>query len=97
LKKISIAFQLYATDHNDEYPFMVSTNKDGTKDFGVDVWPHYATMSNELTSPRILVCPKDRRPPAKDWASLRNQNVSYFPNLDATRRRHRRFWPATRI
>ncbi len=41
-------------------------------------------MSNGLANnPRILACPKDRRPPAKDWASLRNQNISYFLNPNA--------------
>jgi len=35
-------------------------------------------MSNELATPKLLVCPGDRmRVPAKDWASLAPTNCSY--------------------
>lgn len=40
-------------------------------------------MSNELATPRILVCPADGREPAADFVSLRNANVSYFISVDA--------------
>ncbi len=38
----------------------------------------FCSMSNELSTPRILVCPGDhQRVPARDWASLNESNCSY--------------------
>jgi hypothetical protein len=38
----------------------------------------FQSMSNELATTRILVCPGDRqRVPAKDWTSLGATNCSY--------------------
>jgi hypothetical protein len=41
--------------------------------------PDFLTMSNELHSPKILICPGDRsKTPAADWSQFDpNQNVSY--------------------
>jgi hypothetical protein len=42
-------------------------------------------MSNELSSPRILICPEDQsRQRATNFAVLTNANLSYFIGLDAT-------------
>jgi prepilin-type processing-associated H-X9-DG protein len=40
-------------------------------------------MSNELSTPKILVCPADNRTAAASFARLENQNVSYFVGLNA--------------
>ena len=40
--------------------------------------PDFLSMSNELSTPRILVCPGDtNRPVAADWASFTSANCSY--------------------
>ena len=44
---------------------------------------YYQALSNELTSPVILICPSDRRSPAPDFRSLTTNNISYFLNIDA--------------
>lgn len=45
---------------------------------------HFLVLSNELSTPRILVCPADtNRIAATNWSSLRNGNISYFVALDA--------------
>jgi hypothetical protein len=42
-------------------------------------WPaDFLSMSNELTTPKILVCPADKgKTKAVDWASFSEENVSY--------------------
>ena len=41
-------------------------------------------MSNELSTPYILICPADVRPRAKDFGStFSNTNISYFVGVDA--------------
>src|SRR5881296_3603291 len=40
-------------------------------------------LSNELVTPKILVCRSDKRPAATNFATLRDVNVSYFTGLNA--------------
>jgi prepilin-type processing-associated H-X9-DG protein len=86
LKQDGIAFRLWEGDNGDKYPMAVSTNKGGTMEYAEDgnAFRHFQVMSNELSTPKILVCPADDRTPAASFARLKNQNVSYFVGLDAT-------------
>jgi hypothetical protein len=48
-------------------------------------------MSNELSTPKILICPADTRMVANNFIHLKNQNVSYFVGLEATDNYPQRF------
>ena len=50
------------------------------------VYPHFQVMSNELSTPRILLCPNDeKRSYATNFGvDLTDRNLSYFVNIDAT-------------
>ncbi len=87
LKQIGLAFRTWAIDNGGQFPFNVSTNADGTMEFcapGSDGFDtnaalHFQVMSNELSTPRILICPKDRsRQPALGFPNLQATNVSYI-------------------
>jgi type II secretory pathway pseudopilin PulG len=86
LKQDGLAFRLWEGDNGDKYPMAVSTNKNGTMEYAEDgnAFRHFQVMSNELSTPKILVCPADDRTAAASFARLKNQNVSYFLGLDAT-------------
>lgn len=60
----------------------------GTKDFLDDptqLWRHFAIVSNELSTPKILVCPSDpERTVAPNFASFGPSNLSYFLGLQTT-------------
>jgi hypothetical protein len=86
MKQIGLSFRTWAIDNNDNFPFNVSTNKGGTLELcapGSDGFDrnaafHFRVMSNELSTPQILVCPADRkRQPALDFLSLQPSYVSY--------------------
>jgi prepilin-type processing-associated H-X9-DG protein len=95
LKQIGVGFRTWALDNGDKYPAQVSITNGGTMEF-VDsgaVWPHFSVMSNELSTPKILVCPQDvARIPwtAATFGSgapncipfCSNTNVSYFVGVD---------------
>ena len=83
LKQDGLAFRLWEGDNGDKYPMAVSTNKNGTMEYAADVFRHFQVMSNELSTPKILVCPADNRTAAASFARLKNQNVSYFVGLNA--------------
>jgi prepilin-type processing-associated H-X9-DG protein len=86
LKQAGLAVRIWSGDNGDKYPMEVPSNLGGSKEFttGADVFRHFLVMSNELSTPRILVCPNDDRMAAADFAHLKNQNVSYFVGLDAS-------------
>jgi type II secretory pathway pseudopilin PulG len=85
LKQCGLAFRIWEGDNNDKYPMAVSTSAGGTMEYstGADTFRHFQVMSNELSTPRILICPADTRIVANDFVRLENQNVSYFVDLDA--------------
>jgi len=61
------------------------TNRGGTLEVANDVWRTFQVMSNELSDPRILVCPADtKRVAAANFTNaFGNENISYFIGLDA--------------
>lgn len=87
MKQIGLAFRVWAVDNDDTLPFNLSTNKGGTLELslpGSDGFDrnaafHFQVMSNELSTPRILVCPADtKKRAALNFASLGPENVSYL-------------------
>ena len=83
---IGMSFRMWAMDNGDQFPFNVSTNKGGTLElcapgpdgFDRNSYVHFLVMSNELNTPKVLVCPEDpSTPSALDWASLQARNVTY--------------------
>ncbi|MGE3311693.1 MAG: type II secretion system protein [Limisphaerales bacterium] len=102
LKQLGIAFRVFSTDNGDRYPMNVSTNEGGSSDYlganataGVlDIWRHFWVMSNELTTPKVLLCAADSgRYEATNWNDMaarttaRNAAISYGlgPEADETR------------
>jgi prepilin-type processing-associated H-X9-DG protein len=88
LKQIGLAFRMWSNDHGEKFPMqssMFGTNG-GTMEFNLTgaVWRHFQMLSNELNTPKVLVCPDDKaRSRITDWPSLtNNSHLSYFVGLD---------------
>jgi hypothetical protein len=86
LKQIGLAINLWALEHQGRFPFNVSTNDGGTMEFsaqGTDgfdrnAFLHLQVMSNELHTPCVLVCPRDRvAKPSVDFNVLGATNITY--------------------
>jgi competence protein ComGC len=88
LKQLGLAFRTWSLDNNGHFPMQVSVVNGGTVEVVVSgsVYPHFQVMSNELSTPKILVCPQDmKRSYATNFAiDLSDTNLSYFLNMDAT-------------
>src|SRR5215472_13254462 len=87
LKQTGLAYHVWEGDHGDQYPMAVSETNGGSMEFttGPNAFRHYLVMSNELSTPRILVCPADsgaNRFYATNW-NIGNSNISYFVGVDA--------------
>ena len=93
LKQVGLAFRIWEGDNNDKYPMDTPVDKGGTKEYstGADTFRHFQVMSNELSTPKILICPMDTRTVATSFAHLKNENVSYFVGLDAKDSEPQRF------
>ena len=86
LKQIGIAFRLWEGDNNGKYPMVVSVTNGGAMELITtgNVAACFQVMSNELSTPKILLCPEDtRRVRATNFSTLNSSNISYFVGLDA--------------
>ena len=104
LKQVGLAWIGWMHDHESgNLPFRVNVSDEGTmgttSTFKNNAWWQTMIISNELNSPKALVCPADKisgdaRVVADSWSStdpnggfatpgLRNRAVSYIVGLDA--------------
>ena len=89
LKNVGLAFRIFSTDNEDKFPMDVPVAKGGAWEFGIGtpqtgapVYAYFRALSNEISTPKDLICPWDTRKPVKDFNSLiSNTNVSYFVAL----------------
>ena len=94
LKQVGMGFQIFAHDHNSLFPMEVSTNDGGTLEYVLSSYlisgqfyfqyRHFQALSNELVTPKLLVCPADRdRIVASNFQNFDNVNISYFVGANA--------------
>ena len=87
LKQVGIAFRLWEGDHGDKYPMAVSVTNGGAMELIAtgNVAACFQVMSNELSTPKILLCPEDtHRAYATNFSTgFSDANISYFVDLDA--------------
>jgi prepilin-type N-terminal cleavage/methylation domain-containing protein/prepilin-type processing-associated H-X9-DG protein len=86
LKNVGLSYRIYASDNQDRFPFQVSTNAGGTLELRNDVFAQFRILSNELSTPKILLCPRMYRAAseATNWSDLNPSNVSYYVGLTAS-------------
>ena len=79
LRQMSLGFRVWAGDNRDKFPWDLAVTNGGS--FGSPDWTdHFRVCSNELATPRILICPTDKpRKPGTNWVNLDGlANVTYF-------------------
>lgn len=100
LSQVGIAFRIWAGDNADKYPMQVSVARGGTMELvsSGTVFRHFEVMANELSTPKILLCPEDKDPlrlqaivfgrtittPPPQTGFTGDSNTSYFVGVDAT-------------
>ncbi len=91
LKQMGLGTRVWEGDHTDLYPMSVAGTNGGTMDFitGANAWRHFQVMSNELSTPLVLICPAEADPNrtrATNFNFMSNSNISYFVGVDADER-----------
>jgi len=88
LKQTGLACRIWEGDNGDKYPMGISVTNGGAMELAAtgNVVASFLVMSNELGTPRILVCPEDtNRIAAFSFAGLSaNSNISYFVGVEVT-------------
>jgi prepilin-type processing-associated H-X9-DG protein len=95
LKQIGLAYKLWPSGQSDKYPMQISVTNGGAKELVAsgNVAANFLVMSNELSTPKILVCPADNsRVAATNFSTdFNNGKISYFTGLDAAEEYPQRF------
>jgi len=94
VKQVALAFKHFAVDTSGFYPWHIDSSEGGTYGpLAGEPWRHFLAISNELDTPKILVCPSDSgvKTTVIDWSTgpdglvnvaNRGNAVSYFVALD---------------
>lgn len=93
LRQVGIGLIEFSHDHNNLYPWTVMTNDGGAAEFNTSSLVHAGTfvrsapvfrsISQELNTPKILVCPSAGTRATNRWEWLSYSNVNYAANLHA--------------
>jgi prepilin-type processing-associated H-X9-DG protein len=93
LKQIGLACRIWEGDNGDRYPMRVPVAYGGSMEMVAtgNVVQTFQVMSNELSTPKILICYGDGPNPgdtsrtfATNFSELSNSNISYFVGVDVT-------------
>jgi hypothetical protein len=87
LKQIDLTFLIWGEDNNNKYPMAVSVTNGGAMELieTGNVAGVFQVMSNELSTPKVLVCPADReRTFVTNWNELNASHISYFVSDDVS-------------
>ena len=85
LNNMGLAYRIYATDNGDRFPWQhLGTNGDIRVEYSADPKNFILAVSNELSTPKIVVCPEDPRKEATNWTGFSRENMSYFMSADAS-------------
>ena len=98
LKNVGLALRIFAADHTGAFPAALSATNGGFQEPLADasqLWRHWLVVTAELATPKLLLCPTDKRrvaaaafAPATNLPSQfvfsGNHQLSYFLGLNAT-------------
>ncbi len=103
LKQVGLAFRLWSGDNGDKFPMAYAGNPSYPLINHGNAWSvpgitgqyqytAFEAMSNELSTPKVIVCPQDKRTAATNFTTdLNNSHVSFFVGLDSDETRPQSF------
>ncbi len=99
LKNLGLGLRIFATDNDGNFPWMVPIAQGGSLEELADdsrTWRHFQVLSNELSTPKILICrsspqteatgfgPRNTNAPGPQLQFSHNDHVSYFLTTGVT-------------
>jgi prepilin-type N-terminal cleavage/methylation domain-containing protein len=84
LKQVGLGYRIYASDNQERFPWTVPAPDGSLPYAGSFNVQHFMVASNELNSPKILMCNSDgARTRQTQWYNLADINVSFFVCAEA--------------
>lgn len=86
LKSVGLAFRQWGIDSADKFATQRPAAYGGSMEFATNgnVAFTFVVMSNEINTPKVLICPADNRTPVSNFSmAVANSNVSYFVGVTA--------------
>jgi prepilin-type N-terminal cleavage/methylation domain-containing protein len=87
LKQVGLAFRMFSNDNDGRFPWKVDVADGGSKDKdNQKTYRHFMTVTNELSTPKVLVCPSDSaKSQVTSWVDFdgNNDHCSYTVGYDA--------------
>jgi prepilin-type N-terminal cleavage/methylation domain-containing protein/prepilin-type processing-associated H-X9-DG protein len=88
LKNVGLAFRIYSADNKGRFPWEIPDRTGGLRiNYSPDPMTYILSITNELTTPKILQCRADSRDTRTDWTNwnqFSRTNLSYFISPDAS-------------
>jgi prepilin-type N-terminal cleavage/methylation domain-containing protein len=90
LRQVGLAFRMWADDHGGQFSWWIDP-VEGTRSIG-EAWQHFAIVSNELVTPKVLRCSSDKERRSAEnfgadslsgFAGLKNFALSYWIGCEA--------------
>src|ERR1043165_8331062 len=71
LKNVGLAFRIYANDNSGRFPWQIPDEKSEIRiNYSTDPTIYIRTITNELSIPKIVTCPADKRTDTTNWAQF---------------------------
>ena len=87
-REIAMALFIFSGDNNSQFPWQLSATNGGSLESIASghVFPHFKPLSQAFADQtKLFICPIDKKKQiAANYAELRDENISYFVNVDAT-------------
>lgn len=86
LRQVGLSYDNWEADHGYNYPMAVPGTNGGSMEFimGLNAFRHFQVLSNELGTPKILICPAESERNRKwttNFTVFGNANISYFVGI----------------
>ncbi len=86
LKQMNLGFRIWSNDNGEKFPWLVAPADGGSMDpANQQTWRHIIPCTNEMNSPKILVCPSDNeKTMVSTWnLFVNNSHISFFVGYEA--------------
>lgn len=85
-KQIGLSFRMFSNDNEEKFPWLITVADGGSWDAAnQQAYRHYRVISNELVTPKVVVCPADNRTIANNFADgvFSDANLSFGAGYEA--------------
>jgi prepilin-type N-terminal cleavage/methylation domain-containing protein/prepilin-type processing-associated H-X9-DG protein len=77
-KQACLGFRIWSNDNESKFPWQVAVAEGGTGPTLNVGYQQFLCVSNEINSPKVLICPSDTKSMVSLWPTFNNDHLSLF-------------------